>query len=103
MKDRIVIVILWALVLFVAAYTFRVYADPLVQAKAGGVTVTLYTEDCQLKEITNLPKRAVWTENGKDFEGCWAVNPDLRVVIAYFSDKTATALPMQIFQRVTGA
>ena len=79
-------------------------AAPVAQFSAQGVTVTLTDEDCRLKDtVVNLPKRATWTENGKDIEGCWGTIQQISMISFYFADKTATALPMQIFSRVTGA
>ena len=91
-----------ALALALTALT--VYAQPIARFEGSGVVLTLYDEDCALKDqITNLPKRAVWTQDGKDIEGCFGVNASIGMVNLYFADKTATALPAQMFVRVTGA
>lgn len=83
-------------------YVSRAAAQPLYEAKSESVRIVLYDEPCALAEITNLKLRAVWTEGGKDFEGCWAANADLGVLVTYFSDKTAAAIPISAFRRVVG-
>lgn len=80
--------------LLIAFYPRQSRADPIAQAAAGnGVQVVLHSEPCALKEITNLPNRATWTEAGASFEGCFGVRPETGVVIAYFTDKTVVAIP----------
>ena len=80
------------------------YAEPIARFASGSVSITLHTDDCKLKsEVSNLPRRAVWFENGKETEGCWGVIPQFGMVTFWFADKTATALPTNLFERVTGA
>jgi|SRR6185503_2567929 len=75
-----------ALLLFVC---LSAHAEPLFQTEGNGIRIVLYSDDCKLKDqITNLPRRAVWTEGGKDTEGCWAPNQQLGVVVMWFADKT---------------
>lgn len=100
---------LWALILFAvigALYAGKVYAEPLAIANVnnGQVVITVYTEDCQLKDVvSNLPKRATWTEGGKTYEGCVGVYPSFGVAGFYFNDKTVAVVPLQAFARVAGA
>lgn len=78
------------------------YATPIAKFTGGNVSITLHDEACTLKaEITNLPKRAVWLEGGKEVEGCFGVIGAFGMVSLYFSDKTATAMPVQLFERVS--
>lgn len=78
------------------------YAQPVAVFSGGGVSITLHDDECRLKsEITNLPRRAVWVENGVSVEGCFGLIEQVRVFSFYFADKTATALPTQIFTRIT--
>lgn len=77
-------------------------AQPVFEAKTDTVRIVLYDEPCALPAVTNLKLRAVWTEDGKTFEGCWAATPPLGVVVAYFSDLTVAAIPMSAFHRVVG-
>lgn len=77
-------------------------AQPVFEARTEAVRIVLYDEPCTLPEVTNLKLRAVWTENGKDFEGCWSAMAPLGVVMGYFADKTVAAIPMSAFQRVVG-
>jgi hypothetical protein len=54
-------------------------------------------------EVSNLPGRATWTQDGKVFEGCYGLDMDLGLVVAYFqSDRTVVNLPQFLFERVTG-
>lgn len=85
-----------------AVYSLIAGAQPLYEAKDDSVRIVLYDEPCALSEVTNLKLRAVWTEGGKDFEGCWAANVAIGVLMAYFSDKTVAAMPMRAFHRVVG-
>jgi hypothetical protein len=79
-----------------------VCAAPLYRATSGNVQVVLHSDKCALPEVTNLPKRAVWIEDGKQIEGCWGVSP-FTYVVFYFADKTATAIPQSEFAKVEGA
>lgn len=80
------------------------YAGPVAMMEGKGLSVTLYhPEKCQLEAVSNLPFRATWTENGKTFEGCFTIDGQLGIVRMYFEDKSVVAIPVQLFQRVTGA
>lgn len=90
------------LAIFLAALPLK--AEPFARFAVANISITLHKDECRLKsEITNLPKRAVWLEDGKETEGCWGVLGQFGIVGLYFADKTATALPVQVFERVTGA
>ncbi len=93
-----------AILLFLVFGVMRcAQAAPILQASGEGLTIVLYDEDCAMKDkVINLPKRATWTENGKTIDGCWGMSP-LRVVILYFADLTAVALPPNIFRPLEGA
>lgn len=78
-------------------------ADPLYEFSQGNVRIVVYKDQCRLKEVSNIPLRAVWYENGKEIEGCIGAKDDLGVVVAYFADKTIVVLPMQVFRKVVGA
>lgn len=96
----------WAIVLgaALAGAMKYVYAEPMAKLEQDGVAITVYTEDCQLKDaVGNLPKRATWVEGGKTYEGCVGYQPQLRVFMFYFEDKTVAAAPVAIFTKVTGA
>ena len=96
---------LWVLVGIVlfAVLSRQAKADPFITAEAGGVRITVYSEPCQIKEVANLDRRAVWTENGKTVEGCAGFFPELQMVFFYWADKTVVGVPASYFQRVTGA
>lgn len=92
--------LLAGILFFVAS---NVFAEPVLETSEGGVRIVLYTDPCALKEISNLPYKAVWHENGKEVSGCWSAHPPLGVVVMYFaSDKTVGLAPMQSFRRVIG-
>lgn len=94
----------WAvLLIFLTCWPAAVLATPIFSADADGARIVLTDEPCALDAVTNLKYRATWTEKGKTFEGCWAPRTDMGVVIAYWSDKTAVAMPIQAFTRVSGA
>lgn len=87
--------------LIAAVWPTKAHADPIYHAEEGGVRVVLTDEPCKFD--IQLPKRATWTEKGKTFEGCYGGHPVFPIVLFYFSDKSVVALPVEIFQRVTGA
>lgn len=81
-----------------------VKAEPMASAEAGGIRITVYTEDCAMKEtVQNLIKRATWTENGKTIEGCGGVFPQIGIAVFYFADKTVVPVPLQMFERVSNS
>jgi hypothetical protein len=93
-------------ILFLAVlFCLPTQAIPIFAGESGGIRVVLTDEPCTLKEVTNLPFRAVWTEKGKDLEGCWSpqrLDETQTVVKAYFSDLTVVTFPTTMFQHVTG-
>jgi hypothetical protein len=96
--------ILCLLFLFALAATWptNANADPIYRATADGIVITLTNEDCKLPAVSNLKKRATWTEKGKTFEGCWGGHPAFPIVMGYFADKTVVVLPVEAFAPVTG-
>ena len=99
--------VLWALLAGIAIggvlFAGQASAAPLFRAETDGVTITLYDEDCKLSAVSNLKKRATWTEKGKTYEGCVGQHPAYPIFMAYFSDKTFVVLPIEIFSPVSGA
>lgn len=92
----------WLLVLLLA-YTQVAYSDaPFAVHEVDGTRIELYREKCKLPDVENLPHHAVWTEKGVVFTGCWGHNPNIGIVLSYWSDKTVTAIPAQVFRKVTG-
>jgi hypothetical protein len=68
---------------------------------AGNISVTLHDTDCKLKEqVINLPKRAVWIQDGKETEGCFGFSREFGIVNLWFEDKTSTSIPAQYFEKV---
>jgi hypothetical protein len=87
---------------FLTCWPAAVCAEPMVKANVQGIEITVYTEDCALKNVvSNLPKRATWVEKGKTFEGC-AGATQFGVLIFYFNDKTVAVVPVEHFAKVTG-
>lgn len=96
--------VLIGLVLAGTFYASRLYAEPRFTAQGEGVVITLYDEPCDLEDqITNLPYKATWVENGKTFKGCFVPRPDAGFVIAYFDDKTVALIPFKVLQKVGNA
>lgn len=96
-------VLLLLTVLVVTAWATQAQAVPIAQANQEGVQITLTDEDCKLPAVANLKKRATWTEKGRTYEGCYGGHPYFPIVMAYFSDKTVVALPLEIFTALRGA
>ena len=86
-----------------ALYAGRVYAEGApFQAIAGKVTITVYDQPCtHVDQITNLPNRATWQEDGKVFDGCVGVISELGVAMFWFNDRTIAVVPLQMFHKVT--
>jgi hypothetical protein len=82
----------------------EVKAEAKFTASVSNVTVTLYNEPCSLKEVSNLPHRATWKEDGKTYEGCFGIVPQAGVLMMYFKeDRTVAVMPFDVFVPVTGA
>ena len=79
-------------------------AEPLFRFTAPeGVVITLHSDRCELKEVSNLPQRATWDENGKTFEGCWRPSAFFPLFIFFFQgDKTIADVPAGAFKKVIG-
>lgn len=77
-------------------------AGAIYEAVTDKATITLYTDNCTLQAVVNLPLRATWTEGGKVFEGCYLPRPDAGLIVFYFSDRTVGLAPMAVFRKVTG-
>lgn len=95
----------WVLlgIALLAVISRQVKAEPIVAAESEGIRVVIYSDDCQMSDVvSNLPKRATWTDHGKEIEGCAGAFPG-GIVLLYFADKTVVAVPMAMFQRVTEA
>jgi hypothetical protein len=85
-------------------YVVNAKADPVYESRdEGGARVVLHSSPCTLKAVSNLPRRVVWHENGKEVEGCWGARPEAGVVVMYFgADRTVGIAPMQAFKKVIG-
>lgn len=100
--------VIWAVVVGIAiagvVYSAKALAEPMYRTEQGGVVITLHSEKCALPEVSNLPNRATWEENGKTYEGCFGVQPAMRAVMLYFvTDRTVAVAPASIFTKVSGA
>lgn len=76
------------------------HAEAIASAESNGVKITLFKDDCTLKEISNLRFHAEWAEHGKVTQGCWSLHP-VGLVLMYFADKTMMILPAQEFEVVS--
>jgi hypothetical protein len=102
--DTIIPLPFWALLLIaLVCWPAAVLAQPMFVTESDGVRIVLFDEPCQVKEVSNLPYRATWTEKGKVYEGCFAANPAFGVVVAYFKDdKSVATIPIDVFKKVVG-
>lgn len=89
--------------LLMLSWAHEAKAEPLWVAKKNGLTVTLHSDDCKLKAVSNLKKRATWEQDGKVIEGCYGSLPPLGMVFFYFADLTVLGIPIPFFERVSGA
>ena len=97
--SRVFKYLIWVVIL--AAPTFA-YSEPQYSFTAADLTITLHDDLCGLKsEITNLHRRAVWKHKDEVVEGCWGFSERFGLILLYFADKTSTALPSQLFNKVT--
>ena len=76
---------------------------PVAALQHGSITVTLSRDVCGLTAVTNLPYRALWSEPGGGFEGCYDVRGEGTVVVIYFSDRMVLLLPLRMFRPMSGA
>lgn len=91
---RLLLALVFSLVSSVSAF-----AEPIAALNETGVQIMLYNDKCQMAAPTNLKYRAVWTERGKIFEGCFMVFLGLSVG-AYFDDNTMAVMPVELFKPV---
>ena len=91
------------LALLIAAAPLNAEAAAVYQFATNDLTITLHDDLCSLKsEITNRPRRVVWDHKGEKVEGCWGYSEQFSLILLYFADKTATALPAPLFAKLTG-
>lgn len=78
------------------------HAKPILEARLNDrVTITLHDEVCALPAVSGGEYvRAVWVEDGKPVEGCWAFIKVAGVVVFYFADRTIGALSGAAFTKV---
>lgn len=93
-------------ILALALLACSAHAEPLYRAHSDNESITLYSEPCPLSitaHVSNLPRMATWTEDGKTIQGCYGAHPQLPVIIMYFSsDKKVFLVPQAAFQKVNG-
>ena len=99
--------LIWAVIavgiILAVSIVTKAHAGPIAEgAGDNGAKITLYSEPCALKNVTNLANKATWQEKGKVFQGCFGLHP-YGVVLAYFDDGTVVIMPVDIFREVKGA
>ena len=100
---RVGLAIVGGILLAVILLPLTAQAEARYSASSQGIVITLYSEECKLKEVANLPYRATWTENGKTFEGCFSVAGELKMVMLYFvDDRSVAVVPVGVFREVKG-
>jgi hypothetical protein len=88
----------FALSLLVIFLTGAANAAPIGELVKGEITITLTDEPCKLKAVSNMKRRATWTQGKKTFEGCYAGFMEAQAVGMYFSDKTFAVVPVDLFR-----
>lgn len=98
--------LVWAFLIGLAIaavfYSAKVKADPMAVGQAQGSTYTIYSEDCQLKDVVDLEKRATVEKDGKVVEGCVSILENIPYFILYI-DREIFLIRTSFFHRVTGA
>lgn len=94
-------------ILLALAFSPKAGAEPLFIAEFDSGKVTLTSEPCALKAVTNAPKRVTWLEpNGKVVEGCYGLyklqstSGYINIIIGYFADLTLQVIPLSAFRIV---
>lgn len=79
-------------------------AEPVLQTNLpDGTVITLHTDKCELKEVTNLDRRATWQDKAGSYEGCWRPSAFSPLFIFFFrEDKTVADIPASVFKKVLG-
>lgn len=106
MNKLILSPLFWILVIValgMALTSGKVFGEPFISAEMAGVRLVVHTEECAVKEIKNLPRRATWTEKGKTTEGCAGLSQEIEMIVFYWADGTVTVIPSPYFQRVHGS
>lgn len=89
------------LIVVAAVGAAAAFGAPIYEGRGETVTVTLTDEPCTVAAVSNLPRRATWTERGKVFEGCYEMVGG--VVVMYFAEyRTVILAPRGAFQPVSG-
>ena len=79
-------------------------AEPMFRADAGDAVITVHSGPCTVAAVGNLPRKATWREKGKTYNGCAGQHPMFPILIFYFEgDKSVVVVPIELFQKVTGA
>lgn len=81
----------------------NLFAEPILRGESNGVVITIYDEKCTHPEVTNLPYRATWAQDGKVFDGCVGAFTGFGVAAFWFDDKTVSVVPLQLFKKLTSA
>lgn len=92
-----------ACLLYLLGLALPAQAKPRLTASEGNAVITLFDDKCELKEVSNLPYKALWVADGKTFVGCWGVRPDTRQVVFYFDDGSVGIIPFDQLKQVVGA
>jgi len=101
---RVVMLALGAILLGIGmgAVINKAYADPMAVGQDKDGIYTIYTEDCQLKNVVDLEKRATLEKDGKVIEGCVSLLESMPFFVLYI-DKEIVLIRTVFFHRVTGA
>lgn len=99
---RVANYLVWVVLLAAPLFTYNAAAAPQYQFGTADLQIILHDDLCALKaEITNLPRRVVWKHKSEVVEGYWGYSQQFGLILLYFADKTATALPAPLFTKLT--
>ena len=99
--NRVLLAVIVGIALALVVHTAS--AEPLYQAVSndGKIVITLYSDSCSIPGVKNLPKKAVWRQDGKTYEGCAGLFETERMIAIYLDDHTVQLLPASLFAPVT--
>ena len=101
---RVGFVIFLAVVAGLILIPLNAHAEPVLQTNLpDGTVITLHTDKCELKEVTNLDMRATWQDKAGTYEGCWRPSSFFPLFLFFFrEDKTVADIPASVFKKVLG-
>jgi hypothetical protein len=89
--------------IFATCWPAAVFSKPVMAAYTDSGVITIHSEPCALKSVTNLPARATWVSGQGTFEGCAGMVKELGIVLMYFNGSNSVEVLLSgSFSKVTG-